>query len=152
MKDTGAMGWLRHLERVTRPVDPETRDVLDRRWDELPEGARTTAQTLGRAGSGCEGTHGVFPRCNFSCRPCYHSREANHVRVDGPHTLAQVEAQMQFLRANRAPHAHAQLIGGEMVPKFYAVHRAEALAMTLARPLGAFRAMLRPLIGDVTFV
>jgi hypothetical protein len=114
MKGTGAMGWLRHLERLTRPVDPETRAVLDRRWAELPEGARTTAQTLGRAGSGCEGTHGVFPRCNFSCRPCYHSREANHVRVDGPHTLAQVEAQMQFLRANRAPHAHAQLIGGEV--------------------------------------
>jgi hypothetical protein len=108
------LGWLRRLERATRPVDPETRAALERRWAELPVGARTPAQTLGRAGSGCEGTHGVFPRCNFSCRPCYHSRQANRVRVDGPHTRAEVEAQMQFLRANRAPHAHAQLIGGEV--------------------------------------
>jgi len=106
--------WLRRIERATRPVDPETRTALDRRWAELPEAVRTPAQTLGKVGTGCEGTHGVFPRCNFSCTPCYHSREANQVRVDGPHTLAQVEEQMAFLRAHRAPHAHAQLIGGEV--------------------------------------
>jgi hypothetical protein len=125
---TGPIGWLRRLERVTRPVDPETRSALERRWAELPAGARTPAQTLGRAGSGCEGTHGVFPRCNFSCRPCYHSREANQVRVDGPHTLAEVEAQMRFLSANRAPHAHAQLIGGE-ASLLHADDHAEALLL-----------------------
>jgi hypothetical protein len=108
------IAWLRRLGRLTRPVDDETRAALDRRWAELPAGVRTPAQALGRAGVGCEGTHGVFPRCNFTCRPCYHSREANQVRVDGPHTLAQVEEQMAFLRATRAPRAHAQLIGGEV--------------------------------------
>jgi hypothetical protein len=36
------------------------------------------------------------------------------VRVDGPHTLAQVEAQMSLLRGQRGPRAHAQLIGGEV--------------------------------------
>jgi magnesium and cobalt exporter, CNNM family len=46
----------------------------------------------------------------------------------------------------------AQLIGGEMVPKFYAVHRAEGVAMRVARPLGAFRAMFNPFIGAVTVV
>ncbi len=46
----------------------------------------------------------------------------------------------------------AQLIGGEMVPKFYAVHRAEAVAMRVARPLGAFRAVFRPFIAAVTAV
>ena len=100
-----ATTWLRRLERATRPVDPETRAALDRRWAELPEAVRTSAQTLGRAGMGCEGTHGVFPRCNFSCTPCYHSRQSNQVRVDGSHTVAEVEAQMAFLRASRAPHA-----------------------------------------------
>jgi hypothetical protein len=105
---------LRRLERATRPVDPEVRAVLQRRWAELPEVARTPAQVLGRHAVGCEGTHGVFPRCNLACTPCYHSRDANRVRVDGTHTLAEVERQMAFLRRVRGPRAHAQLIGGEV--------------------------------------
>jgi hypothetical protein len=63
---------------------------------------------------GCEGTHGVFPHCNLACTPCYHSRDANQVRIDGPHTLAEVTAQMRLLRERRGPRAHAQLIGGEV--------------------------------------
>ncbi len=69
---------------------------------------------LGRHAVGCEGTHGVFPKCNLACTPCYHSRDANQVRVDGPHTLAQVRAQLALLRRVRGPRAHAQLIGGEV--------------------------------------
>ena len=106
--------WLSRIERLTRPVDDRTRAALQRRWDELPAHVKTPAQTLGRAGVGCEGTHGVFPRCNFACRPCYHSRDANHVRVDGAHTLAEVDRQIGYLSTVRAPHAHAQLIGGEV--------------------------------------
>lgn len=105
---------LRELEQLTRPVDPETREVYARRWAELPERSRTPGQTIGRHAVGCEGTHGVFPRCNFSCRPCYHSAEANRVRVDGDHTVAQVRAQMALTRKLRGPHGHAQLIGGEV--------------------------------------
>ena len=108
------VGWLREAERATRPVDPETRAAYARRWAELPARSRVAAQTIGRHAVGCEGTHGVFPRCNFSCAPCYHSREANRVRVDGPHTIAQVKAQMRLLRTLRGPHGHAQLIGGEV--------------------------------------
>jgi hypothetical protein len=91
-----------------------SRTALARRWAELPEHARTDAQTLGRVAVGCEGTHGVFPRCNFTCTPCYHSADANRVRVDGAHTVAQIEAQMAHLVSVRGPHAHAQLIGGEV--------------------------------------
>jgi hypothetical protein len=69
---------------------------------------------LGRRSLGCEGTHGVFPRCNFSCTPCYHSADANRVRTDGLHTVAAVREQMQFLQAVRGPAAFAQLIGGEV--------------------------------------
>jgi hypothetical protein len=108
------LAWLGRLERATRPVDPEVRAVLARRWAELPATARTPAQVLGRHAVGCEGTHGVFPRCNLACTPCYHSRDANRVRVDGAHTLAEVERQMAFLRQQRGPRAHAQLIGGEV--------------------------------------
>ncbi|ROO51983.1 hypothetical protein EDC02_6876 [Micromonospora sp. Llam0] len=56
---------LRRWERVTRPVDPELAAALARRWAELPEHVRTQAQLLGRNALGCEGTHGVFPRCNL---------------------------------------------------------------------------------------
>lgn len=106
--------WLRRLERRTRPVDPEFVAALDRRWSGLPEAVKTPGQVLGRFAPGCEGTHGVFPACNLACTPCYHSRDANRVRVDGAHTRAQVEAQMGVLARLRGPHAHAQLIGGEV--------------------------------------
>ncbi len=110
----GAMTRIREVVRAARPADPEFAAALARRWAELPETARTPGQLLGRHAVGCEGTHGVFPQCDLACTPCYHSRDANQVRVDGPHTLAQVRAQMGLLRDQRGPRAHAQLIGGEV--------------------------------------
>jgi hypothetical protein len=104
--------WL--WERRTRPADPEFAAALARRWAGLPEIVKTPGQVLGRFGPGCEGTHGMFPACNLACTPCYHSRDANRVRVDGGHTRAQVEAQMAVLERLRGPRAHAQLIGGEV--------------------------------------
>ncbi|MFH9071376.1 hypothetical protein [Streptomyces alboflavus] len=110
----GLPAWLRAVERATRPYDPEFVAAMERRWAELPEVARTPGQIIGRHGVGCEGTHGVFPKCNLKCTPCYHSRDANQVRVDGPHTREQVAAQMGLLRELRGPRAHTQLIGGEV--------------------------------------
>jgi hypothetical protein len=110
----GVIGWLRRLERATRPVDPEFTAAMERRWQALPEAVKTPGQVLGRHAVGCEGTHGVFPKCNLACTPCYHSADANRVRVDGAHTKAAVAAQMAVLREVRGPRAHAQLIGGEV--------------------------------------
>ena len=110
---TGMRGKAITLARSLRP-DPQFTAALARRWADLPETARTPGQVLGRHAVGCEGTHGVFPKCDLACTPCYHSRDANQVRVDGPHTLAQVRAQMGLLRTERGPRAHAQLIGGEV--------------------------------------
>jgi CBS domain containing-hemolysin-like protein len=45
-----------------------------------------------------------------------------------------------------------QLIAGEMVPKFYAINRAEAVAPRVARPLQAFNAAFRPFIVALTAV
>ena len=98
----------------TRPVDPQTEAALKRRWDALPESQQIPSQVLGRRTTGCEGTHGVFPKCNFACKPCYHSADANKVRVDGEHTLAEVERQMQFMSSTNATSTYAQLIGGEV--------------------------------------
>lgn len=109
-----ALHAMRDLERRTQPVDPEVRAALDRRWAELPDHVRTPAQLMGQKLTGCEGTHGVFPACDFACKPCYHSADANRVRIDGPHTLEQVDRQMAYLRTVRGPGVHAQLIGGEV--------------------------------------
>ncbi|MDR3079843.1 MAG: radical SAM domain-containing protein, partial [Streptomyces sp.] len=109
----GIVARLRAWERATRP-DPEFAEAMERRWAELPAGVKTPAQILGQHGVGCEGTHGVFPKCNLKCTPCYHSRDANAVRIDGPHTREQVAAQMRLLRKLRGPRAHTQLIGGEV--------------------------------------
>ena len=46
----------------------------------------------------------------------------------------------------------AQLIAGEMVPKFYAIDRAELVARRVARPLQAFGVLFRPFILGLTAV
>ena len=56
----------------------------------------------------------MFPRCNLACTPCYHAKEAQQVRTDGPHTLAELDRQMAYLRSRRGTGQHAQLIGGEV--------------------------------------
>lgn len=109
-----AVARWRSAWEATRPVPRAKAVALARRWAELPASARTPAQLIGRHAVGCEGTHGVFPKCNLTCTPCYHSKDANKVRVDGAHTVREVEAQMAFLHAERGPHGHAQLIGGEV--------------------------------------
>jgi len=111
---SATLARLRAFERRTRPVQPEVREALEARWQELPEHVRTSGQMLGRKFTGCEGTHGVFPACNFGCRPCYHAANANRVPVDGAHTVAAVTEQMAYLRERRGPGQYAQLIGGEV--------------------------------------
>ena len=104
----------RNFEERTRPVDPDAAAALARRWETLPERNRVPGQMLGRKTTGCEATHGVFPKCNFSCKPCYHSADANKVRVDGPHTLKHVKRQMKYLSSQRGWGTYTQLIGGEV--------------------------------------
>lgn len=116
-------------ERATRPADPRSTEALRRRWDALPSVARTPAQALGRQAVGCEGTHGVFPKCNLTCSPCYHAEGANRVPIDGDHTVTEVSRQMAFFAAERGPHAHAQLIGGEVSLLSAEAHAAALLAM-----------------------
>ena len=98
-----AHGRLRPLLAAARPVHPDTAAALSLRWSELPETARTPAQLLGRRTAGCEGTHGVFPRCNLACTPCYHAKEAQQVRTDGPHTLAEIDRQMAYCARPAGP-------------------------------------------------
>lgn len=120
---------LRALELATRPEHPDLTRALAERWQELPAQVKTRNQMLGRRMTGCEGTHGVFPRCNLACTPCYHSKEANRVRVDGDHTRVEVDRQMAYLRQVRGPGQHAQLIGGEVTMLGAEDHAAALQAM-----------------------
>ncbi len=108
------MTRLRNFEASSRPVDPETARALKERWDAMPARSQVPGQLIGRKSAGCEATHGVFPKCNFSCKPCYHSADANKVRIDGPHTLTEIDRQMAYLRKRRGNGQFAQLIGGEV--------------------------------------
>jgi hypothetical protein len=105
---------LRAYELATRPEHPDLTAALAARWEELPAHVKTPAQMLGKRTAGCEGTHGVFPRCNLACTPCYHSKDANRVRTDGDHAVREITAQMATLREHRGPGQNAQLIGGEV--------------------------------------
>ena len=114
MSEHGPVALLRRWERRTRSVDARSADAAARRWAELPDAVKTDGQLIGRRSTGCEGTHGVFPACDFACKPCYHSADANRVRIDGAHTRAHVDDQMAYLESRRGPSAFAQLIGGEV--------------------------------------
>src|SRR5205823_14997859 len=46
----------------------------------------------------------------------------------------------------------AQLVAREMVPKFYAIDRAESVARRVARPLQLFSVLFRPLIVALTAI
>src|ERR1700677_3284289 len=48
--------------------------------------------------------------------------------------------------------ASAQLVAGEMVPKFYAIDRAESVARRVARPLQLFSRLFHPFIAMLTAV
>jgi hypothetical protein len=122
----------RDWERRTRPILPESKAALDHRWAELPEHVKSANQILGKFAVGCEGTRGVFPKCNLTCSPCYHSADANKIPIDGAHTISNVKSQMQHLRSKRGPRAHAQLIGGEVTLLSPQDHAASLLAMRAA--------------------
>jgi len=108
------LGKLRELEVATRREHPDLTEAMAERWEALPAHVKTPSQMLGRRTNGCEGTHGVFPRCNLACTPCYHSKDSMRVRTDGEHTVSEVDRQMEFLRERRGPGQYAQLIGGEV--------------------------------------
>lgn len=98
-----------------KPFDAVNAEILNRHWQNLPVHIKSPAQMLGRWSSGCEGTQGIFPKCNFSCSACYHPGNSNRVPINRDHTLRQLQAQMQVFQShNTGESATSQLIGGEV--------------------------------------
>jgi CBS domain containing-hemolysin-like protein len=69
-----------------------------------------------------------------------------------PSTLSQGVAIVITAIVAFAVIASAQLIAGEMVPKFYAIEHAETVARRVARPLQGFAKLFHPLIVALTAV
>eukprot|EP00898_Chlorokybus_atmophyticus_P001361 jgi/Chlat1/2225/Chrsp17S02776 len=97
---------------------------MQKKWEELPDHVKTPSQMLGRVcccppptrrqdHDGVRRHARGLPPMQLRM-PCYHGAEANRVRTDGAHTLAEVQRQMDFFEHAHGPHGHCQLIGGEV--------------------------------------
>lgn len=94
-----------------RAQTAETRAILAAAWDALPPALRLPTQFLGRQYAGCGATIGAMPRCDFRCGGCYLGHDANSAR---PLSLAELDAQLERLRAWLGPAGNLQITDGEV--------------------------------------
>jgi MoaA/NifB/PqqE/SkfB family radical SAM enzyme len=80
-------------------------------WEQLPEAERSDGQIAGVTAVGCGATHSIMERCNFSCTSCYLSEGAN---ATVPAPFAEVQAQLDELRAYLGPEGKCQITSGEV--------------------------------------
>ncbi len=101
----------RVLEVLASPVRAESRALLARNWDALPDALRTSEQMLGVQGNGCGATIGAMPRCDFACRGCYLGEAANKIPAQ---PVEAIKAQMRVLRPTLGPDGNLQITDGEV--------------------------------------
>ena len=89
----------------------ELKDLVARKWSELPESLRTPTQLAGVGGVACGATHGVLERCNFACTSCYLTEFANAVP---PLPFEEVRRQLDTMRTHLGPGGKAQITSGEV--------------------------------------
>lgn len=87
------------------------RELLRRRWEELPASVRTPNQLAGVGGVACGATHGIHERCNFACTSCYLSDVANRTPSL---PFEEVRAQLETLRAYLGSGGKVQITSGEV--------------------------------------
>ena len=101
----------RVLDVLANPVRSESRSLLARNWDALPDSLRTSQQMLGVQGNGCGATIGAMPRCDFACRGCYLGESANKIPAQ---PVEAIKAQMRALRPTLGPDGNLQITDGEV--------------------------------------
>ena len=89
----------------------EHRELMARRWSELPETVRTPTQLAGVGGVACGATHGILERCNFACTSCYLTEIANRTPAL---PFEEVQAQLDAIRHHLGPGGKAQITAGEV--------------------------------------
>ena len=108
---TSARPPRRVLDVLASPVRSESRALLARNWDALPDSLRTSQQMLGVQGNGCGATIGAMPRCDFACRGCYLGEAANKIPAQ---PVEAIKAQMRALRPTLGPDGNLQITDGEV--------------------------------------
>lgn len=101
----------RVLQVLAEPVRAESRALLQRNWNTLPDALRTKEQMLGVQGNGCGATIGAMPRCDFACRGCYLGEAANRIPAE---PVEAIMAQMRALRPTLGPDGNLQITDGEV--------------------------------------
>lgn len=98
-------------QRTSSGPDPSTAELYRRRWESLPEVARTPGQLLGVGAVACGATHSVLERCNLACSSCYLADDANSTE---PAPFEEVAAQLVHLRAELGAGGKVQITSGEV--------------------------------------
>jgi len=98
-------------EALLHPVPTESRLLLREKWDQLSDVLQTPRQLFGRHQEGCGATIGTMPRCDFACRGCYLSANANRIPAC---SLDEVKRQIRLLRTFLGPKGNLQLTDGEV--------------------------------------
>ncbi len=99
------------LETLFHPVPSESKRLLSEKWDALSEEFRTPQQLYGRHQEGCGATIGAMPKCDFACRGCYLSANANRIPAS---PIEDIKKQIRTLRAFLGPKGNLQLTDGEL--------------------------------------
>ena len=95
---------------VSPLVSLETKDLLYKAREALPNQFKTDKQFLGQQYAGCGATIGVMPRCDFACRGCYLGKEANRIR---PESVAAIKQQLRTIKAWLGAGGNVQITDGE---------------------------------------
>ena len=119
------------MEEWRNPVHPDTRRALDDAWARVPDSLRTPRQFLGRQYAGCGALIGAMPRCDFACRGCYLSGDANRIPAA---PLEEIDRQLQSLRRWLGEGGGVQITDGEVALRdrdelLWIVKRARALGL-----------------------
>ena len=128
------MSPLRRLfEALHQPVSPEMKELLSRRWRELPEQLQTPNQVLGRQLVHCGYTLGAS-YCSLGCTHCYLPRNANRTPLPSLEEMKeQIEANRRLLGATGG----LQITGGDVVDAYWKHDRTDELVEIVAHATGA---------------
>ncbi|MEM1249514.1 MAG: radical SAM protein [Acidobacteriota bacterium] len=123
--------WLRRPAQLARlalrPVSAEKRQLLEERWQELPDGLRTDNQVVGRQLAHCGYTMGAA-YCSFSCTHCYLPRNANRTPLP---TLAEMKEQIDANRRLLGENGALQITGGDVLDAYWKADRIDELVEIL---------------------
>lgn len=116
------------LRALLHPVSAEMKDLLSRRWQELPDHLQTDRQVLGRQLVHCGYTLGAS-YCALGCTHCYLPSNANRAPLPSLEEMKeQIDANRRLLGASGG----LQITGGDVVDAYWKKGRANELVEIVA--------------------